>query len=179
MRTRWIGSTVAIAALLLGVIAGAVTAAAQEATPEVDSAPHPAHIHEGTCEELGDVVYPLNDVTGEILSGTPEATPVSLDDAESGSVIGDSETEVDASLDDLTSGEHAVNVHKSAEEIDVFIACADVSGEVEDGVLIIDLQELNDSGVKGQVILNDLGDGKTLVRVTLTDATPPEATPAS
>lgn len=179
MKTRWIGSIVAMAALLLGFIAGAAAAAAQDATPEAGDTPHPAHIHDGTCEELGDVVYPLNDVTGEILSGTPEATPASPSDAESGSVVGESATDVDVSLDDLTSGEYAVNVHKSAEEMDVYIACANVSGEVEDGTLILTLEEQNESGVKGQVVLNDLGNGKTAVRITLSDATAPEATPAS
>lgn len=179
MRTRWIGSIVAMAAMLLGIISGAAAVAAQDATPTASNAPHPAHIHDGTCDNLGDVVYPLNDVSGAILSSTPEATPASPSDAESGSVVGDSRTEVDVSLDDLTSGEYAVNVHKSAEEIDVYIACGNVTGEVEDGTLVFDLQELNDSGVMGQVIMNDLGNGKTQVTITLTDATAPEATPAS
>jgi hypothetical protein len=39
---------------------------AQEATPVGGTAagdgPHPAHIHSGTCDELGDVVFPLADV---------------------------------------------------------------------------------------------------------------------
>jgi hypothetical protein len=179
MRTRWIASIVAMAALLMGVIAGAATAAAQDATPEAGNAPHPAHIHNGTCDNLGDVVYPLNDVTGDIISATPNATPAAPGEAASGSVIAQSQTEVDASLDDLTSGEYAVNVHKSAEEIDVYIACGNIEGEVQDGTLIIELQEQNDSGVKGQAILHDLGNGKTEVTVTLADATAPEATPAS
>jgi hypothetical protein len=34
-------------------------------TPSMMQGPHqhPAHIHSGTCETLGDVVYPLNDLT--------------------------------------------------------------------------------------------------------------------
>jgi hypothetical protein len=136
---------------------------------------HPAHIHNGTCEKLGDVVYLLNDLTGDILSGTP-AAPIS---AASGSVVGSSQTDVDASLDDLVAGEYAINVHKSAQEIDVYIACGDVKGEVKDGTLYVDLKQQNNSGVAGQAILRDLGNGKTQVTITLTDATPPEATPSS
>jgi hypothetical protein len=38
------------------------------------TAPHPAHIHSGSCTELGDVVYPLTDVSGEAsTAGTPSA----------------------------------------------------------------------------------------------------------
>jgi len=31
-------------------------------------APHPAHIHSGTCDNLGDIVAPLSDVT-ELTAG--------------------------------------------------------------------------------------------------------------
>jgi hypothetical protein len=38
------------------------------------TAPHPAHIHSGSCAELGDVVYPLTDVSGEVsVAATPAA----------------------------------------------------------------------------------------------------------
>lgn len=184
MRTRWIGSIVAMAALLMGIIAGAATTAAQDATPQAGTAPHPAHIHDGTCDNLGDVVYPLNDVSGEALSGTPGATPAPPTEGEAGDVIARSRTEVDVSLDDLLSGEYAVNVHKSAEEIDVYIACGNIEGEAEDGTLTVELDQQNSSGVAGQALLSDLGDGRTEVTITLTDASTegvasPEATPTS
>lgn len=158
---------------------------------------HPAHIHSGTCQELGDVVFPLNDVsTGEVgaapvaspvmigspvamataevgLSGTPIATP----DTAQGSIYAMSVTDVDASLDDILGAEHAINVHESAENIDNYIACGDITGESTDGMLTIELQELNGSGFSGHALLADNGDGTTTVTVTLYDNE--SATPAS
>lgn len=182
MNTRWIGTFVALAALLLGAVAGVASAAAQEA--EAGTEPHPAHIHDGSCEELGDVAYPLEDVGGEALSGTPGATPASAEEGLPGDVIAKSRTTVDASLDDLLAGDYAVNVHKSAEEVDVYIACGNVEGEPEDGTLTIELMQQSASGVAGQALLSDLGDGTTEVTITLTDASAegvasPEATPTS
>jgi hypothetical protein len=77
-----------------------------------------------------------------------------------------------------------VNVHESAEAIDVYIACGNVEGEPEDGTLTIELMQQNASGVAGQALLSDLGDGRTEVTITLTDASAegvasPEATPTS
>jgi hypothetical protein len=162
-------------------------AGAQDAATPTTGAPvpHPAHVHSGTCAELGDVVYGLNDVSGEALEGTPDATPASATAGEPGDVIAKSTTTVDASLDDLLAEPHAVNVHESAENIDIYIACGDITGEPdENGTLIIDLEQLKASGVTGQAILSDSGDGKTQVVITLTDASSeevgtPSATPES
>ena len=67
--------------------------------------PQPAHIHEGTCDDLDpQPAYPLADV-----------------------VNGSSETDVNISLDDLTLSSYAVNVHKSAEEVDMYVACGDIT----------------------------------------------------
>jgi len=187
MRKRLIGSMLALATLLVGVMAGTLAATAQDAaTPATaDSVAHPAHIHVGTCEELGDVVHPLEDVTGAHLEGTPGATPEAADEGLPGDVIAHSRTTIEANLDDLLAEEHAVNVHESAENIDVYIACANIEGEAEEGELYLELQELNDSGVTGQVILSQADDNSIEVTITLTDAaaegaaTTAEATPAS
>ena len=61
-RCSRVAAVLAFAALpLLGS-----TALAQDSTPEAmaqsGEAPHPAHIHSGSCEELGDVVVPLTDI---------------------------------------------------------------------------------------------------------------------
>ncbi len=187
MKTRWWKSALAAIALVVGFFAGVSVAGAQDsATPAAGApVPHPAHIHSGTCAELGDVVYGLNDVSGELLQGTPGATPASAATGEPGDVIAESTTTVDASLDDLLAEPHAVNVHESADNIGNYIACGDITGEVDDnGTLIIDLEQLNASGVAGQAILSDSGDGKTQVVITLTDASSedvgtPSATPQS
>jgi len=64
---------------------------------------HPIHIHEGTCEKLGAPKYPLNEVKN-----------------------GKSETTIDAKLSDLTSGNFAINAHKSKKEIKDYIACGSI-----------------------------------------------------
>lgn len=65
---------------------------------------HPAHIHTGSCASLGAVKYPLTST-----------------------ITGESETTINASLADLKAQQPlAVNVHKSPEEIGVYVACADI-----------------------------------------------------
>ena len=72
-----------------------------------DGGPHPAHIHRGSCAELDpSPEFPLEDV-----------------------VDGRSETTLDISVSDLVLDEYAVNVHESAENADVYVACADVRSQ--------------------------------------------------
>ena len=148
---------------------------AADATPTADT-PHPAHIHNGTCAQLGDVAYPLTDLAAPGASATPEAmaghdmdaTPESDEDAAAASVVATSVTDVDASLDDILGAGHAINVHESKENIGNYIACGDITGDVANGSLEIQLAELNGSGVEGEADLVDNGDGTTTVTVTLT-----------
>jgi plastocyanin len=130
-----------------------------------DHAPHPAHIHSGTCAELGDVVLPLTDVApidGES-SGATSALPVKV-----------SETTVDAPLQEIIDGGHAINVHLSADEIGTYIACGDIGGVVHTGEndsdqeLIVGLGELNDSGHTGVAWLGADGD-QTNVAIMLVE----------
>ena len=123
-----------------------------------DFAPQPAHIHTGTCAELGDVVVPLTDVVvvGQDAEhgGSESAIPVKS-----------SYTEVDMPLQEIIDGGHAINVHLSAEEIGTYIACGDIGGtlmtdEGETGQeLVIGLGELNDSGHTGVAWLAETEDG--------------------
>lgn len=72
--------------------------------PASDS--QPAHIHPGTCANLDPApAFPLPNVE----NGSSEAT-------------------VDATLDELTSGGYAVNVHKSNDEVSVYVSCGDIEG---------------------------------------------------
>src|SRR5215218_3182881 len=70
---RWIpvGALAAVLALVMGAVVGFGGVSAQGTT----DGPHPAHIHNGSCASLGDVVYPLNDVGGPMMdaNGTPMA----------------------------------------------------------------------------------------------------------
>lgn len=75
---------------------------------EVDPAGHdsmPAHIHPGTCADLvPQPKYALENVVG-----------------------GGSVTEVPASLEELTAGDQALNLHRSNQDMDVYTACVDLS----------------------------------------------------
>lgn len=67
------------------------------------STPQPAHIHAGTCAELGVPIYKLTDVTD-----------------------GMSRTELD-NVDLIEpGGSYAINVHESYDEIDTYVACGDL-----------------------------------------------------
>jgi hypothetical protein len=72
---------------------------------DVDPAGHPdmpAHIHPGTCENLvPQPTYPLQNV-----------------------VDGQSETVVEASLDELFAGDLALNLHNSSQDFATYTACA-------------------------------------------------------
>jgi len=66
----------------------------------------PAHVHSGSCDDLGDPVVALTNV-----------------------VDGSSETEADTSLGELAQGNLVVHAHKSEVEYDVSVACAPVQRE--------------------------------------------------
>jgi len=201
MDRRMILRTVAASAMLLGV--GGVLAPApgfaQDATPSMTQGAeaHPAHIHAGSCPEVGDVVFPLQDVTSTDMTATPmagmEASPMAGTDAMASPMAGSgmdmsqvmamSTTLVEAPLTDILSAEHAINVHESAERIEVYIACGDITGEATGGMLEVTLEERNDSGVEGVAYLTDNGDDTTTVEVLLMQASEDgmsgtEATPA-
>lgn len=63
----------------------------------------PSHLHKGTCDEIGDVVVPLENV-----------------------VDGRAESVVDMSLAELRRGGLIVHAHKSEAEYDTSVACAEI-----------------------------------------------------
>jgi plastocyanin len=66
---------------------------------------HPVHIHQGTCDDLDpNPAYPLENVDAN----------------------GESTTTVDISLTDLLASPYAINVHKSADEIGIYVACGEI-----------------------------------------------------
>lgn len=71
--------------------------------PDLDS-PQPAHIHTGTCREVGNIVYPLNDV-----------------------INGKSETLINISLETLDMGlPLAINIHRSTQEFGIYTSCGEI-----------------------------------------------------
>ncbi len=150
-RSTHLAAAMALAALALLV----PVSSAQTPEAEPAGAVHPVHIHSGTCAELGDVVVPLNDLAapaGEH-TGPDSAVTVTL-----------SENVIDMPLQEIIDGGHAINVHLSAEEIDVYIACGDIGGVIttdEGGrqEMMIGLAEMNDSGYTGTVWIGPSADG--------------------
>lgn len=155
------GSALALASLAL------LVPASMAQTPESAAmhASHPAHIHSGSCAELGEVIYPLTDVAlpaGEMMG------------AEGGHAVESSDTNLpDVPLQTILDGDFAVNVHLSSDEIGTYIACGAIGGIVDprengDGQEIsVGLAELNDSGYVGVAWLGDDGNGGTNVGLTL------------
>jgi len=165
-----------IAITLMAGLGGSVAAQGTDATPAADGyfATHPAHIHSGTCDTLGDVVFPLNDVMSTDLTVSTFATPADAPGATPPPALASTpvittgqSTRVEAALDDILAAEHAINVHLSADEIGTYIACGDIAGPATDGVVTVEIMELNESGYVGRASLTDNGDGTTTVTVDL------------
>jgi len=120
---------------------------------------HPAHIHSGTCDELGDVLYPLSNVgPGSNTNGTADAMGDAVGSDEDIYPIDISVTTVDAKLSDIANGDTAINVHESADEIANYIACGNIGGMMIGDNLVIGLETLNDSGYSGVAVLTATGD---------------------
>ena len=179
-----------MATMVVGSVGpSALTAQAQDEEDE----PHPAHIHDGSCATLGGIAFPLNDAaydgtaTGNsAMGGTPAADMAMGETVGSSSAVPleTSVTLVDTPLEQIADGQHAINVHLSAEEIDTYIACGDIGGQMMGDMLVIGLRELNDSEEVGIAVLEGMGD-QTRVALFLMDQEaqtaeePAEASPAA
>lgn len=151
-------------ALLLTTAVGGLSVAAQDSTPAATGAmAHPVHIHSGNCNELGDVVAPLADLT------SPEGA--SVGQGRRASTASTSYTNVPLPLDAILGADHAINAHLSADQIEVYIACGEIGGvQAPDGSLTIGLRETDKSGYAGVAYLVPGADGaSTDVTVFLAD----------
>ena len=186
---RWqrIGFLFALS-VVIGLGAGLHGATAQDAS---DS--HPVHIHDGSCAQLGDVAYPLTNVSASgmmagmmAMAATPSsgmpaamATPGGLTmsqamGATTAIPVETSQTLVDASLQDLLAKPYAINVHESQATIQNYIACGDIGGAMmtgsamnQGGVLAIGLRQLNTSGESGIALLRATDNNQTMVWIYL------------
>ncbi|MBW3632098.1 MAG: cupredoxin domain-containing protein [Chloroflexi bacterium] len=127
---------------------------AQEASPL-----RPSHIHVGDCDELGEVVQPLNSLT----------VPVGDVSGNSDAVVAEAAfTSIPQSLDQLLAEDHALKVHLSADQIQTYLACGDIGGAADaDGALIVGMKELDDSGYAGIAYLVPAADGSTSISVMI------------
>ena len=158
---RWTALGIPVAMLMvLAALAVAVGAPQVVAQEEGDEA-HPAHVHAGSCDELGDIIAPLNNLTfvgeGDV-EGAEAALPVEV-----------SETEIELPLADILAGPHAVNLHESQANIQNYIACGDIGGRLADGRLVIGLQEINGSDHSGVAVLEEDDDDETDISVYLVE----------
>lgn len=157
-RTTMIGATGAALAL---AFSGSAAMAQDTSDPS-----HPVHIHSGTCEQLGDVVFPLSHISDELLvAGEPAAGDQVGASSEDGLRV--SITTVEAALSDITGAEHAINAHMSDDDIGTYIACGNVAGTLIDQSLAFRLNEQSGSGHQGVAWLEDTGEGTTNVTLFL------------
>jgi hypothetical protein len=156
--------------LFLGISGGVIAQGTPQPMPGMAGESHPAHIHNGSCANLGDVVAPLSNVSAQALNnGTPTAMEGQMMGSASAIPVLSSVTTVDMSLSDILNGEHAVNVHESAENIGTYVACGDIGGTmIGQTDLLFGMAPLNNSGLSGVASLHDNGDGTTTVYVYLT-----------
>jgi len=180
-RTSFLAALLVFALLAIGTM----SAAAQDATPAAGAEPsHPVHIHSGSCDALGDVVYPLSNietynVTQSFSFGpaaTPEAgsmaTPMPGVSASETTPVLFSITHIDGTLSELVAGGYAINAHESAENIQNYIACGDIPActaaacSAVTGV-VIELAPLNNSGYFGVARIDADPNGGSNVAVFL------------
>ncbi|WP_304132675.1 CHRD domain-containing protein [Mesonia mobilis] len=123
-----------------------------------DGGMHPAHIHENTAAEGGDIAISLDPVDGSTGMST---TIVSADD--NGNAV---------TFEELTSYDGYINVHLSAEELDTIVAQGDIGENVLTGEsLSYDLDERAVEGISGTVMFEERMNGEALATIML-DGTP-------
>ncbi len=157
-RSSWhaVGRLVLTPVLLASIAVGSLTAVslAQDATPEATpsgAVTRPGHIHTGTCDEVGEVVGPLENLAA------PEGGAVGQSNALTAQT---SFSNVGLTLDQILADNHVVNLHLSDEEIAVYIACGEIGGVLDaNGALVIGLGETEGSGFSGIAYLAPGADG--------------------
>lgn len=160
-------TTRAIGILLTALMAmGGAGVLAQDASPTAGgTAERPAHIHAGSCPEVGDVVAPLESLTspgGGSMDGMAGMAMTRGLPAEY------SYSTVPLALDDILAGEHAINIHESPENIGNYIACGDLAGTVDaNGSLVVGLGEVNGSGFSGIAVLTTSADDPATTNVSV------------
>ena len=158
---------ISLVAIASAFLASSAAGLAQEATPESGTVPRaPAHVHAGTCGDVGELVSSLAGAGyGLPVGGDPEAT---LADAEQvGPKIANaamvSVTALATPLDQLTDENHVIDVHRTGagDEAATRIACGAVGGFRTGSDLVFGLMEENGSRYGGTAWLRDQNDGST------------------
>lgn len=134
--------------------------------------PRLSHIHAGTCEELGIVVYSFDGAKSFLIEPETETRgPSEL-------LVGTA----DVPLTDLFNEPFSIHIHESAQNKQNYIACADIGGQpaapwtAADG-LVLELVEQADSGFAGYASLRPSADGGTDVSLFTSGRTGVEPEP--
>lgn len=142
-----------------------------------------AFIHAGTCEAPGDVVEEIDELDDDRDDDDAVWQRIGGDDP-APEVLYDEDEDIGQTVDELTAGEFVVAVHEGEGADSPIIACGAITGEVgADGSLVIDLDEVDDSGFEGRAHLapdddsddddNNDDDDQTEVTVGLWEVTTP------
>ena len=141
---------------------------------------HPAHIHEGTCDDLNPApLQPLSMVSVLMNDSDEEGANTPQGVLTASRVLLSSTEGVELSMEDILAGAHAINIHLSEAEIDTYIACGEIGGVTVEGDLYVGLRDVEGSGYSGVAWLSEDGDN-TNVDIFLTEPTDDSAaTPAA
>ncbi len=122
-----------------------------------------AHIHAGTCEELGIVVYSFPDLETYRLDEGEDAGVGAIE-----LITGTTQTP----LSGLFGEPFSVHVHESAQNKQTYVACSDIGGRpgdpwTESDGLTLRAVEQNGSGYSGFTTLRPTADGGTQVSMVI------------
>jgi len=169
-------------ALLGTLVVGSTGLVLGQATEEAATVSHPAHIHNGTCDNLDpNPAAPLTSVEPNVNKDSDDEDANAPQGVLTATKVLYSKTEgAEIAWDDLLAESHAINVHESDENIQNYIACGDIGGVVVDDQLVIALHPQNDSGYTGIAIVKKNGDDKVDVEIYLSEpAGTTKATPVA
>lgn len=166
----------AVVAMASALVAGSSLVLAQIA--EV----HPAAIHEGACENLGQVAFELTAVGA---ATTPDGPPVPASEtvgSEHAIPIRVGVTTLEVSLSKLVANDHAIVVYERTEATEQVVACGGVGGPLSAQMagmvmpgdeLAVGLAETEASGYSGIALIRAEGT-KATVRIFLIGKSDPE-----
>jgi hypothetical protein len=140
------------------VVTGLACSIMLAAPANADLIAHPAHVHTGSCTEVGDIVANLEDVVGE-------ATPTHVGSEAAILVEASATTDVPISYAHLLEAPHSLVVHlgPSDEYMQVYLVCGDIGGfPLSATDLAIGLGEIDGSGYHGIATIHDDGDSATV-----------------
>jgi plastocyanin len=119
---------------------------------------HPVAIHGGTCEQLAEPEHELS-ATGPLMDKVDGAeSQAAWVGAETANVVAISESMLPISLNDLVQAPSAIAIHKSDDPNDGNVACGDIGGATTGDMLIVGLDEVDNSDDVGIAVLETEGD---------------------